>query len=486
MVRKYHKENKRCADLPRVCRGWPITKIGCIFILLIGQALVRLGHAEEELNGHQVRFANQTKDGWLSGLQRAIDEHKEYAIMKKKLESRRSDYDSKQAKLQKSRKDTVILEDDVRTAQVRYEDTHEDVTRRMVSMKEAEHVQLQELAGFYEAQLAYHSKCFESLKSLRGSIGECLEMSTTISRKNTVTSNHSLGTKRSGLALHGSTGSPRQGIPFGRTDSQQNGSSSQFSNGSFEDPQQQQQQVAQYDYAHGIDTPVDTGALDGSMTLPHSAARQLPQLTRVQSDMSVSSSGSVRRPAPPPPPPVAPRRHAPAPPMPVRPPSRKLRRAVYKFAADEEGELPMERGDVVEVTDKLDEGWWHGRIVHSSSSAFVGRIGLFPTNYTEDCSESDIPQKPPMPARPSTVNNARQQPHSGSQDPFQQTLNPLPAHRSQTTPGMSAPSPHQRMASGATNQGAETAARPECACGCKDYSPNLFKKNTCTNCFHAH
>ncbi|KAJ2414217.1 Protein phosphatase methylesterase 1, partial [Coemansia sp. RSA 2530] len=94
-----------------------------------GRALEQLGQTEERLNDLQIQFVNKVKEGWQSSLQRAMDDFKEYVSLQKKLESRRSDYDSKLAKYQKSRKDSVALEDELRTAQVRYEDNYDDLAR---------------------------------------------------------------------------------------------------------------------------------------------------------------------------------------------------------------------------------------------------------------------------------------------------------------------------------------------------------------------
>ncbi|KAJ2700890.1 hypothetical protein H4218_001774 [Coemansia sp. IMI 209128] len=442
-----------------------------------GRALEQLGQTEERLNDLQIQFVNKVKEGWQSSLQRAMDDFKEYVSLQKKLESRRSDYDSKLAKYQKSRKDSVALEDELRTAQVRYEDNYDDLARRMMQMQDAEQDNLLDLFGFYEAQLAYHKSCFEQLDGLRGALDECLRARRApAAERNPI--GGSLGSRRSGMALKTSdtTGSARHPIPFGipptnpvaRTMSQRgttqhyrNGSGSQYSD--ISDDSQ-----AQYNYAHGVDSTVDTGALEGSMALPQGSVRQIPQLARVQSDM-----GSTGRRAPPPP--VAPRRHAPAPPMPQRTPRRVLRRTIYKFSADDEGELPMDKGDIVEVTDRIDDGWWQGKLVHSASGAPTGDVGLFPANYTEDCEESDVP--PPIPTKATTSPSTHQR--SGS---FQGAFKPPIAHRSQTTPDDVRASPHQRTASNAPAAGAVK----QCACGCNDYSQNMFKGSGCTNCFHNH
>lgn len=50
-----------------------------------------------------------------------------------------------------------------------------------------------------------------------------------------------------------------------------------------------------------------------------------------------------------------------------------LVQALYDFAPQEPGELEFRRGDVITVTDRTDQHWWHGEIGN--------RRGLFPSTY---------------------------------------------------------------------------------------------------------
>jgi len=49
--------------------------------------------------------------------------------------------------------------------------------------------------------------------------------------------------------------------------------------------------------------------------------------------------------------------------------------ALFDHEAEEEDELNFSAGDMVEVIDKPDGGWWRGR--------FNGKEGLFPSNYVK-------------------------------------------------------------------------------------------------------
>eukprot|EP01038_Epipyxis_sp_PR26KG_P013936 gene13936-18692_t len=51
-------------------------------------------------------------------------------------------------------------------------------------------------------------------------------------------------------------------------------------------------------------------------------------------------------------------------------------KALFDHVAEDEDELAFVAGDIIEVIEKLDEGWWKGRV--------RGKEGLFPTNYVQE------------------------------------------------------------------------------------------------------
>ncbi|KAJ1995961.1 hypothetical protein GGI25_000502 [Coemansia spiralis] len=396
-----------------------------------GHALRELGKAEERMSEHQVEFVNKSKEGMLPTLQRSLDDFKEYVSLQKKLESRRSEYDSKLVKFQKARKDNMTVEDELRTAQVRYEDAYDDLAYRMLDMQDKEQDCLREAYSLYQAQLAYHQSCFEELGRLRGMFEDCLK-----AKRAPAAERHPLGraldSRRAALTMRGSemSGSARQPIPFGTASSVSLSRSVSHS-------------VASRHYRNGSSQFSDIsdeigGGYDSGMAAKQEQARQPqpPQFARVQSDSVATTPGRQGGM-----PTAAPRRHAPAPPTPSRSPRRTLRRSIYKFHANEIGELPMEKGDIVEVVERIDDGWWKGKLVYSVSAGVngpqVGKTGLFPANYTEDCNETDIPSTP----------------ISGG---------------------------HQRSASLAP------PSVKDCACGCSEFEPSNFQPNKCKTCFHHH
>eukprot|EP01090_Pellita_catalonica_P010441 TRINITY_DN21887_c0_g1_i1.p1 TRINITY_DN21887_c0_g1~~TRINITY_DN21887_c0_g1_i1.p1 ORF type:complete len:156 (+),score=17.22 TRINITY_DN21887_c0_g1_i1:44-469(+) len=52
-------------------------------------------------------------------------------------------------------------------------------------------------------------------------------------------------------------------------------------------------------------------------------------------------------------------------------------KASYDFEPQHNDELHLKEGDIVEVLEQRDDGWWRGQV--------GGRVGLFPANYVTEC-----------------------------------------------------------------------------------------------------
>ncbi|KAJ3172356.1 hypothetical protein HK101_011148, partial [Irineochytrium annulatum] len=77
-------------------------------------------------------------------------------------------------------------------------------------------------------------------------------------------------------------------------------------------------------------------------------------------------------------------------------PSRQLR-VLYDFDAEGPGELTIRKGDIINLTVEIDEGWWEGELADGSGS------GMFPSNYVEVIEDAPAPTTPVMPSRPLSV-----------------------------------------------------------------------------------
>lgn len=69
--------------------------------------------------------------------------------------------------MQKAKREDFRLEDELRSAKAKYEESSEDVFRRMQDIKESETEAMQDLTNFLDAELEYHERCAEELRRVR-------------------------------------------------------------------------------------------------------------------------------------------------------------------------------------------------------------------------------------------------------------------------------------------------------------------------------
>lgn len=69
--------------------------------------------------------------------------------------------------MQKAKKEDFRAEEELRTQKVKYEESNDDVYRRMLDIKDSEPEGVADLTAFLEAQLSYHEKCTEVLLQLK-------------------------------------------------------------------------------------------------------------------------------------------------------------------------------------------------------------------------------------------------------------------------------------------------------------------------------
>ncbi|KAJ4348940.1 hypothetical protein N0V95_005025 [Ascochyta clinopodiicola] len=132
-----------------------------------GNCLSSLGRANERLARVQETYAQGATSSWLEGLDRGLIQMKEYQNARKKLETRRLAYDTSLAKMQKTKKEDFRMEEELRAQKAKYEETSEDVFRRMQDIKEAEVDLVQDLSAFLEAELSYYDRCREILTNVK-------------------------------------------------------------------------------------------------------------------------------------------------------------------------------------------------------------------------------------------------------------------------------------------------------------------------------
>ena len=96
--------------------------------------------------------------------------------------------------------------------------------------------------------------------------------------------------------------------------------------------------------------------------------------TCVRTEVTVASrTGRVARVVPPATPPAVPGAPSPAPP----PTGTVLVRVLHDYSPRSPDELELHMGQLIKVTKKEDDGWWHGE-------TDGGAVGVFPSNFVQE------------------------------------------------------------------------------------------------------
>ncbi|KAK9487624.1 meiotically up-regulated gene 137 protein [Lipomyces starkeyi] len=338
-----------------------------------GQALYRLGVANQKLARHQEIFVERINKNFLEGIEKSIAQFKDCQAARKKLEYRRLAYDTALSKVQKTKREDARLEEEVRAQRIKYEEAGEDVVRKMNSIRDAESDNLADLVDFFEAECEYYERCNEVLVNLRKNWVSDLpggSPSTPKGARSRSTSIKSFGNSHEEI-------SPPRRPNFKSGASSSSSIQSSSSNGYDSAPKfgGLRNQTTSADIGSTLDTlPTSTTLSISSGKLSSSANIGPPRLSR-----------SVTEPPPLPGP------------RPSLGPKKKLVKANFRYQAEAEDELSLEPGDVIIVTEEVDAGWWIGELVGGE------RSGLFPVPYCTVISEGSANGGPAKPAKPAPV-----------------------------------------------------------------------------------
>lgn len=132
-----------------------------------GQCLIGFGRTQQIIAQIQETFIADATSSWLESLERSLAQMKDYQTARKKLDTRRLAYDTSLTKLERQKKEDFRVEEELRNARAKFDETSDDVYRRMQDIKEAEADSVADLEAFLEAELTYHEKCREALLQLR-------------------------------------------------------------------------------------------------------------------------------------------------------------------------------------------------------------------------------------------------------------------------------------------------------------------------------
>lgn len=175
-------------------KGLPVNNLGAAMISHgedfeqdseFGSCLVGLGRTNERIARIQENYVAKATSTWLESLERSLAQMKEYQVRsstehlmtasetdrvqaaRKKLENRRLAYDASLAKMQKAKREDFRVEEELRSQKAKYEESSEDVYRRMQDIKEAEVDSVTDLGAFLDAELEHYDRCREVLLQLK-------------------------------------------------------------------------------------------------------------------------------------------------------------------------------------------------------------------------------------------------------------------------------------------------------------------------------
>ena len=159
-------------------------------------------------------------------------------------------------------------------------------------------------------------------------------------------------------------------------------------------------------------------------------------------------------------------------------------KAIYNFNGENDDELSIKKGDVIEVVEIIDDGWWIGNL--------KGKIGMFPANYVESMNvpvaSPPVSTSPPSyadisnePSKKEEITRTEEKPKSNN---TQNKFSYMPANLASTAVNLksSRENIHQELPKKEVSASVQACGD----CGCNEYSPNVFKKGQCNNCFHKH
>jgi predicted nuclease with TOPRIM domain len=128
---------------------------------VLGEALVHVGEAQQTVGHSTIELVVKLRQNFYENLERANTEILEYKALRKKLEHRRVEYDSKLNKVQKAKKESPELEEDMREARVKYDECLKDTEAKMQQVMEGDDVLMRDLASYVDAHVEYFRKGLE-------------------------------------------------------------------------------------------------------------------------------------------------------------------------------------------------------------------------------------------------------------------------------------------------------------------------------------
>ncbi|GAA5811198.1 hypothetical protein MFLAVUS_004629 [Mucor flavus] len=307
LKKKTSPEDGKIKVMPFEALGSCLYHYGTIFPedSALGIALINLGQTETRIAALQEALAQEIREVYLKILETGLQNYKDYDTLRKKLASRRLDYDSKLNRLNKAKKEKPELEQEMQASRIKYEDTEHDLIQKMAYIQEFENEHRDALFDLVQVQSTYHNQAKELFETVKTNWGQgittdaCDMMSKVMVRDPSNDSYPSAAEEESsGMAS-----------PYNKTSSLHNQSPTSSTD----------------DYRTSIYSAESTIA-------PNAVPARVPPPTNLPTRHS-----SIHE-------------------------FEKYRKALFDFTGQNNDEISFKTGDIIAVIDEIDKGWWLGEM----------------------------------------------------------------------------------------------------------------------------
>ncbi|KAF9913781.1 hypothetical protein BX616_009594 [Lobosporangium transversale] len=347
-------------------------------------SLLAMAEAHQAIGSAQNDMIFHFKGSYLECLEKEQERMKEYQALQKKLQSRRLDYDAKLAKVQKAKKEKPEWEEEMQAAKAKYEDTRESMLTTMTSIIDAQDENVYGLKVYYDALLAFARKMVETLEAIPESTFTTSFSPSNGSHSDKITSPSS---KRISRQISRETDEDHRSIysddqnSSGRS-STSSTSSRNYNNNNNNNTNNKRNSVS-ISTARHMPAPLDRAAsvsdLRRQSTFNNQYQRGSSDLSRSTSFLSTNGTSKNNIPAFSKTNGIVSSTTAASPPRTTKP--QKQVRALYNFEATGDGELSLQKGDIIRIIEEIDAGWWEGELVDTNG---MRHEGMFPSNYVEE------------------------------------------------------------------------------------------------------
>lgn len=335
-----------------------------------GQALNLFGKAEQQIASVTTSFIEQLNSGWLTSLEKSLAQMSEYTNQRKKLDSRRLSYDAMLAKVQKSKKEKRELEDDLRVAKNRYEETSAEVYERAIAIQESDSDQMIALTKFVEIQSTWIDNQKRILDNLKRNWPDLSTLKDTSSNGKTAHEFFAESHSGSKSCIKRNVGSvERRFYSRDLDDRQERDRENRNSDGGDYEEREEDHSPRRHTKS--------TSAAPVNHRLPPSPREIFIPTEKPSVNISNDRHVGVRLPGLPA---TDPRRSVPPPSA----PQSKWMKAKWAYSTNQADELGFEIGDRIKVLNEINSEWLFGK------NEATGQSGMFPAAY---CIEED-PEPP--------------------------------------------------------------------------------------------